>query len=91
MSVPPITAQIPSTIKHSRLNQRDPTPLPRSYIEQNPGASGGLNTMDVDSISQRFQSATGQLKRRHRIGSEIHDMTSTEFTIPTPHHPHPYP
>ena len=84
-SVTPITAQIPPTIKHSRQNQRDPTPLPRSYIKQKPECSGGLDTTDADSISQGLQFVTEQLKKRHRLGSEIHDMTSLQSTTPTPH------
>ena len=62
-SYPPITAQIPPTINHSSLNQRDSTTLLRNYFEQNPGLPGGLNITDANSISQWLQFATEQLKK----------------------------
>ena len=53
---------LPTIIK-GRINQRDLTPLPQIFIEHNPTSSGGLDTTDDESIDQRLQFVTGQLRQ----------------------------
>ena len=81
--------QSPSTVTKSRINQRDPTPLPRSFLERNQGSSGALDTTDVESISQTLQFASEQLRERHRVMSDTHGDTTPEVTSPTPSRPVP--
>ena len=72
---PPRSSSVPVTPSIRTGIHREPTPMPREFIEKNVDSSY-LDTTDVESIDGRLKYASAQLRQRFRIQSDDGETSS---------------